>query len=182
MIEIVYAGAGLSGKQTSLLNWITLAGHQYPKPFYPQWLLAPIRFPYRWRGATVELAISVSQVRGARAGYDPTGEPQIVYEIDLLVAAHGIIFVVDSHPHRQIVAEGAWSRLRRDLSIRSVDVDDKLVVFQANKRDLPEAVPMSQIRSTFHTKRCAYVESIATRGVGVLETTDELLRLITESS
>jgi hypothetical protein len=45
--------------------------------------------------------------------------------------------------------------LLRDLASRQVDGRRKPVVFQFNKRDLPQIVTMDWVRENFRAERCA---------------------------
>jgi signal recognition particle receptor subunit beta len=87
----------------------------------------------------------------------------------LLESADAIVFVADSSPAGFISDRGYLSGLARVLD-QIQDAPIGLVV-QANKRDLPDAVPLAQIRSILGTMelRVGIVESVAKDGVGIRE-------------
>ena len=100
--------------------------------------------------------------------------------MDWLCKADGFVFVIDS---QEVCLERNIEQLvhlNRDLLGRGVNPTIKPVVFQANKRDLPYLSTMEFLRSKFTAKRCAYVESVATEGVGTLEAVALLCELMAE--
>lgn len=110
------------------------------------------------------LVARISVKRG-RLFYASSGEAPatVQQEIDWLCQADGIAFVVDSQRPCAELNTIQLARLRNDLWVRGVDLDDVPVVFQANKRDLPNPIPMSQIQAEYKTRLSCVVESIATR-------------------
>lgn len=90
----------------------------------------------------------------------------------------GIIFVADSQVLRWDHNIGSLKRLRADLKLAGRDLDRIPVVFQLNKRDLPDIVSANEMRRSLHTSRCDWVESIASKRLGVKESLRRLLDLL----
>lgn len=127
----------------------------------------------------VEIWVRISE-RRALAAYDPANrdcDPSVREEIDAIGRADGLIVVIDSQAARAEANIAAFSELKRDLTLVGGDAASKPMVFQANKRDLPDVVSMEWVREHFRTERCAYVESEATQHKGTLEAMREVLRL-----
>ncbi|MFO0737743.1 MAG: GTPase domain-containing protein [Labilithrix sp.] len=179
--RIAYVGCGLGGKLTSVISMLTRAQQPIPAP-ETRLLTEQNDFALpRSNGDVVHLQLAIASRRGMDDGYDPTRadcHPSIAWEIDRAAEADGLVFVIDCRIGRESANLYHREKLRRDLASRGVDIDRKPIVFQANKRDLAEVVPMSWISENFRVPRCTYVESVATSHVGTLEAMRELLRLI----
>lgn len=109
--------------------------------------------------------------------YPSEGEPPeaVWEEIDWLCGADGIVFVVDSHSVRAEANSAQLAKLRNDLATRGGSLDAKPIVFQANKRDLPNVDPLERIIEEYGGQ---VVPSIATRSIGTLEALQTLVELI----
>lgn len=171
--RVVYAGCGLSGRSTSLSSAL--------RNINPLSSLQLMDGEHRivWARRSFELLVSISRER-AHVHYenplDSTLPGTIVEEIERVCSADGIVFVIDSQQLRSEANIDQLSRLLADLRSREAQVPP--MIFQANKRDMPDPVPMQWIRSHFSVERCGYVESVATRHEGTLEALDGLLKLI----
>ena len=110
---------------------------------------------------------------------DDPQRPQIV-EAPLAALRHvdGIVFVADSQEARHEHNLGDLERLRADLRRVDRDLDRLPVVFQFNKRDLPDLMSIEDMRSELYTKYCDYVSSIAIKGIGVWEAMDKMIELL----
>ena len=112
---------------------------------------------------------------------DPTSpllNPNVQREISRLHDADGLVFVVDGQLARFETNLDEFEKLQRDLRSRGVDIDEKPIVFQINKRDIDASVSIEHISNFFKVVRCSYVESIATEGVGTIETLSLLISLM----
>ena len=176
--RIVYAGCGFAGKSTSLLSALARA-QQVVDPTVV--LSGEHRFRLtRSSGESVVLDLSISHSRAIHADYDPTSSacsPKIREEIDRLASATGVIFVIDSQAERDESNVYQFEKLIRDVATRGVEARSKPIVFQVNKRDVPDARTMAWVRETFRAERAAYVESVAIESVGTLEALREVLKL-----
>ena len=87
----------------------------------------------------------------------------------LLESADAVVFVGDGTPAGFAVDRGYLSGLRPVLdSLAGPPVG---IVFQANKRDCPDAIPIESVRSMLDelSLRVAVIESVATDGSGIRE-------------
>lgn len=180
--RIIYVGCGLAGKVTSLLSALHRAGQEGIDPVASEW---PLRrglqrfILTRKTTPFLELSVRVSDKRATMIDYDPVDarDEQLREELDQIATADGLVVVINSHSDLKEANVEAFKRLLRDIRSRNVDAVDKPMVFQANKRDLPDVVSMEWVRENFHANRCAYVESIARNGSGTFEALKEVLRL-----
>lgn len=89
--------------------------------------------------------------------------------IQTLEACAAIVFVADSQVERRWHNQGALKRLRADFRLVGLNLDDVPVVFQLNKRDLPDCIPSEVMRTDLQTAWCEYFESVAISGKGTFE-------------
>ena len=99
----------------------------------------------------------------------------------------GIVFVVDSQRERMEANHESIRNLWDNLRLQGDDPDRMPTVVQYNKRDLPGATPIDELRSELAIPEgTPEFEAEAVRGVGVFETlkgiTRECLKLIPDPS
>jgi len=104
--------------------------------------------------------------------------PAVIEELERLVLSSAFIFVVDSQRERIEAGCEQLQLLRTDLGRRAIDLDKLPVVFQLNKRDLPNVCPAADLQEIFKTDCCRYVESTAARGQGVVEAFEMVLTML----
>ncbi len=177
--KLVYYGPGLSGKTTNL---------QY---IYD-------RTQDDRRGKLVSLStenertlffdflpLGVDDQKGYKSRIHLYTVPgQTFYELSqefILRGVDGVVFVVDSTPERMDANIESFELLERSLDRQGYDIHRLPFAFQYNKRDLPEAVRVSELEATFNSMRRPYFEAIAQRGEGVMETLQEVSRQIIKS-
>lgn len=109
-----------------------------------------------------QVAIKVYTVPG-QVRYDTTR--QVV-----LAGADAVVFVADSGADRR--DQNVWSlqNLRLNMRARHLDPVRVPVLFQFNKQDLPDAVPVGQLESLFGIPPQRALPAVAVEGRGVLET------------
>jgi len=90
----------------------------------------------------------------------------------VLANADGIVFVADSRPDQREANKASWQNLTANL--KSLGLDHLPVVVQYNKRDLPDAVPLSAL-DRFGDATRKVEEAVAMEGAGVVETFFELV-------
>ncbi len=166
--KIVYVGAGLCGKTTNV-----------------QYIYEHTQSDGRGKLVTLStendrtlffdfLPLAVGDVRGYKTRFHLYSIPgQTFYEVSrqfILKGVDGVVFVVDSAPERMEANLEAWESLEKTLDRQGYDINKIPLVFQYNKRDLNNAVSMSELEATFNPMRRPNFEAVANRGVGVMET------------
>jgi mutual gliding-motility protein MglA len=177
--KIVYYGPGLSGKTTSL-----------------QSIYAAVR-PER-RGELVSLAtetdrtiffdflpLRVERVQGLGLRFQLYTVPgQVFYGATrrlVLNGADGVVFVADSQPNCNDSNLESFESLRTNMSELGTDVEDFPLVFQYNKRDLPNAVPMDELSAALNRFGAPEFGTCATNGEGVLTVLRGITKLVIRS-
>ena len=177
--KIVYYGPGMSGKTTNLK-------HVFSK------------VPGHLRGEMVSLAtedertlffdflpLDLGTVQGFKTSFHLYTVPgQVFYNASrklILRGVDGIVFVADSAPNRLRANAESMRNLRENLQEHGIDVRDVPIVLQVNKRDLPDALPLSMIRAVVDPKQELMIfEAVSDKGVGVFETLKTVSRLVLE--
>lgn len=132
---------------------------------------------------TIAVTLSVSRNR-ARQYYELSRiaeKPQVARELAWLARADGVVFVVDSQAILVETNRLSFEKLRRDYEWLGKNLGDVPIVFQANKRDLPEVLTMADVRAQFTHPHRAFVESVATSGIGTVDAIETLVRMISVS-
>ncbi|GAA5435242.1 GTP-binding protein [Deinococcus sp. A31D244] len=177
--KIVYYGPGMSGKTTNLK-------HVFSK------------VPGHLRGEMVSLAtedertlffdflpLDLGTVQGFKTRFHLYTVPgQVFYNASrklILRGVDGIVFVADSAPNRLRANAESMRNLRENLAEHGIDVKEVPIVLQINKRDLPDALPTTMIRSVIdpHGELLLF-EAMSDKGVGVFETLKTVSRLVLE--
>src|SRR5438093_2068963 len=174
--KIVYYGPGLCGKTTNL-QWI------YDKT-NPQ-----------AKGKLISLAtesdrtlffdflpLDLGSVRGFKTRFHLYTVPgQVFYDASrklILRGVDGVVFVADSQQERMDANLEALENLQENLQNHNYDFMKVPYILQANKRDLPSALPVDELRQSLVKKSEPVVEAVAYKGVGVFETLREVARLV----
>jgi GTPase SAR1 family protein len=90
----------------------------------------------------------------------------------VLANADAVAFVADSRPDHREPNRQSWHNLAANLE--ALDLAQVPVVVQYNKRDLPDAVPLTEVDRFGDPERVIH-EACARSGVGVVETFFELV-------
>jgi len=167
--KIVYYGPGLCGKTTNL--------HYIYQKTTPQ-----------SRGEMVSLETETDRTLffdllpldvGVIGGFKTrlqlyTVPGQVFYNTTrklVLKGADGVVFVADSQKAMLDANIESLANLRENLAEIGVDLDEIPVVFQLNKRDLPNALPRPDLQSALDPNgHHEFVEASAVTGAGVFET------------
>ncbi len=91
----------------------------------------------------------------------------------VLQGLDGLVFVADSHPARETANRESLEDLHEHLTALGVTPDQRAKIgwiFQYNKRDLPNALPVDRLRRLLNPARAPEFESTASSGGGVAET------------
>ncbi len=174
-VKIVYYGPGLSGKTTNI-KYIAN------------------RIPEEKRGKIITLQteedrtlffdflpFTVSTANGYKLRLQLYTVPgQVFYESTrklVLQGADGIVFVADSQ--REVLDSNleSYEGMKRNLQENGLDYRTIPLVFQYNKRDLPNVLPVDVLNQKLNELAAPYFEAIAIEGKGVLETLYKIVEL-----
>lgn len=174
-VKIVYYGPGLSGKTTNLKyiyekidpaargELISLEKERERTYFFD---LLPIKAGYI---GFFKVTFQLMTVPG-----------QVYYEAsrkNVLIGTDGIVFVADSQVPLLDANLESFEGLRRNLQDQKVDLIEVPVVFQYNKRDLDNLIPVETLNNLLNPRRLPFIEAAAINGRGVFETLKEIARL-----
>ncbi|RUM41382.1 MAG: gliding-motility protein MglA [Desulfurobacterium sp.] len=174
--KIVYYGPGLSGKTVNI-----------------QWIYNHVR-PEN-RGELVTLAtetertlffdfvpIEISNVKGFKVRFHLYTTPgQIIYQASrklILKGVDGIVFVADSQEERHDANLDTLDDMIENFEEYKIDIEEIPLVFQYNKRDLPNILPVEILRRDLNRWNRPDFEAIAIKGTGVLETFKEITKQV----
>ena len=120
------------------------------------------------------LPLAVGDVRGYQTRFHLYSIPgQTFYEISrqfILKGVDGLVFVADSQQERMEANIESFESLEKSLEAQGYDLDRIPLVFQYNKRDLPDVVSIEELEATFNPRKRLHFEAVASRGEGVMET------------
>jgi len=105
---------------------------------------------------------------------------QIFYEAsrqNVLRGADGVIFVADSQIPLLDANLVSFDNLRRNLLSLDMDFNDVPLVFQYNKRDLENLIPVETFNRLLNPRGLPFVEASAINGAGVFEALKEIAKL-----
>jgi hypothetical protein len=166
--KLVYYGPGLGGKTTNL-------EHVYGK-------VSP-----NTRGKMISLAtetertlffdflpLALGEIRGFKTRFHLYTVPgQVFYDASrklILKGVDGVVFVADSQIERMEANLESLDNLKVNLREQGYDLDKVPYVVQYNKRDLPNAAPLDEMRALLNPGGTPDYEACATVGKGVFET------------
>ncbi len=167
-VKLVYYGPALSGKTTNLL-----ALHRRLDPANKSRLLSINTRQDRTLFFDL-LPLTWGQVRGFNIRLKVYTVPgQVHYAATrklVLSGADGVVQVLDSAPGRLPDNLQSSMDLLANLREHGIDPEAIALVLQWNKRDLKEAASIPSLREGLPFRDCKEFESVATQGLGVLET------------
>lgn len=173
--KIVYYGPSLGGKTTNL-QWVY---HKTASPEKSELFSLPgdvertLFFDF--------LPLNVGEIRGFKTRFHLYTVPgQVVYDASrklILKGLDGVVFVADSQAERMEENLQSMENLKKNLDQQGYDIADIPLIIQYNKRDLPNALPISELRSTLNKYNAVDFEGTASEGKGVFES----LRTISKS-
>jgi signal recognition particle receptor subunit beta len=174
--KIVYYGAGLGGKTTNLQfifdktadkqksKMISLATETDRTLFFDF------------------LPLDLGTVRGFRTRFHLYTVPgQVFYDASrklILRGVDGVVFVADSQEERLDANAEALENLQENLKEHGYDFNRIPYVLQLNKRDLPNALAVDELKRELLRKSEPTVEAVAFQGKGVFETLKEIARQV----
>ncbi len=175
--KLVYYGPGLCGKTTNL-KFI------YDKIAEPA------------KGKMISLAtesertlffdflpLSLGEIRGYKTRFHLYTVPgQVFYDASrklILKGVEGVVFVADSQEERFEANLESMDNLVGNLREQGLELERIPCVIQYNKRDLPNAMPVDELRAALNTDGKMHdFEASAAGGKGVFETLKTLAKLV----
>jgi signal recognition particle receptor subunit beta len=174
-IKIVYYGPGLSGKTTNL-----------------RYIYFKLDSSYRGDLICLEsdtertiffdlLPVKAGLIGDFQVHFQLLTVPgQVFYEASrksVLKGVDGLIFVADSQAPLLDANLESYDSLRRNLLGNNIDLNAIPLVFQYNKRDLDNLIPVETFNNLLNPQRFPFVEASAINGWGVFETLHEIAKL-----
>jgi len=174
-VKIVYYGPGLSGKTSNLR-------HIYDN------IDPTARGEFICVETGVErtcffdlLPIKAGYIGVFRVNFQLMSAPgQVYYEAsrkNILIGTDGLVFVADSQAPLLDANIQSLDGLRRNFQELRIDLAKLPCVFQYNKRDLDNLVPVETLNSVLNPGKLPFVEAAASAGRGVFETLREVARI-----
>lgn len=174
--KIVYYGPGLCGKTTNLQyvyqktateakgKMISLATETERTLFFDF------------------LPLSLGEIRGFKTRFHLYTVPgQVFYDASrklILKGVDGVVFVADSQEERYDANIESLDNLRFNLQEQGYDLDKLPFIIQYNKRDLPNVLPVDELRKDLNLTGVPDFEACAATGEGVFETLKAVAKLI----
>ena len=128
------------------------------------------------------LQIELGTIRGFRTRFHLYTVPgQVFYDASrklILKGVDGVVFVADSQEARMDANLESIRNLKENLREHGVAVDKVPYVLQINIRDLPTAVPLTEIENALRIKHEPVFEAVASRGIGVFETLKAVVKAV----
>ena len=174
--KIVYYGPGLCGKTTNLQyiyertnpdakgKMISLATETDRTLFFDF------------------LPLALGEIRGFKTRFHLYTVPgQVFYDASrklILKGVDGVIFVADSQLERLEANQESLDNLRTNLAEHGYSLEKMPYVIQYNKRDLPNALPLEELRQLLNPIGVLDYEASARTGQGVFETLKAVSKLV----
>jgi signal recognition particle receptor subunit beta len=174
--KIVYYGPGLCGKTTNL-QFV----YQKTSPEAKGKMISLATETERTLFFDF-LPLALGEIRGFKTRFHLYTVPgQVFYDASrklILKGVDGVVFVVDSQEERMDANIESLENLRDNLVEQGYDLDKLPYVIQYNKRDLPNIVPVEELRSEINRTNVPDFEACASTGEGVFETLKAVAKLI----
>ena len=131
------------------------------------------------------LPVDLGSIRGFKTRFHLYTVPgQVYYNASrrlILKGVDGLVFVADSQAERMDANIAALENLYENLSDYGYDPYQLPIVLQWNKRDLPNAVPVDELRRQLNPMGLPEFEAVAVNGVGVFDTLKAVSKLVLKS-
>lgn len=174
--KIVYYGPGLGGKTTNIQyvyqktsggnkgNMITLNSENERTLFFDF------------------LPLDLGEIRGFKTRFHLYTVPgQVFYEASrklILRGVDGIVFVADSQVERMEANIESLKSLEKNLLEQGYEMGKIPLVFQWNKRDLPNTTSVKDLHEALNKIKAQEFEAVAVKGNGVFETLKVISKLV----
>ena len=174
--KLVYYGPGLCGKTTNIEyvydkvspdtrgKLISLATEQERTLFFDF------------------LPVDLGTIRGFKTRFHLYTVPgQVYYNSSrrlILKGVDGVVFVADSQPERMDANIASLENLFENLADYGYDPFKLPLVIQYNKRDMPQVVPVEEMRDQLNPRGWPEFEAVAVQGTGVFDTLKGISELV----
>ena len=174
--KIVYYGPGLCGKTTNLqFVYDSLPSNNKSK------MLSLATKTDRTLFFDF-LPLDLGKIRGMRTKLQLYTVPGQVYYNStrqlVLKGADGVVFVADSQDFALDANLESLQNLEDNLKRQGIRLREMPLVLQYNKRDLPNAMPVSEMDAEINKLGAPSFESVATSGLGVEDTLKGITQLV----
>ena len=174
--KIVFYGPGLCGKTTNL-QWI----YKKTNPDSKGKMISLATETERTLFFDF-LPLALGEIRGFKTRFHLYTVPgQVFYDASrklILKGVDGVVFVADSQIERMEANIESIENLRINLAEQGYDLNKVPFVIQYNKRDLPNVVPMEELKMALNPKSVPDFEAVATEGTGVFDTLKAIAKLV----
>lgn len=174
--KVVYYGPGLGGKTTNL-QYIynqTNSGQRGKMVSLTGETERTLFFDF--------LPLNIGEIRGFKTRFHLYTVPgQHFYDASrklVLKGVDGIVFVADSQVDRMEENLDSMKSLDANLREQGYDLHHLPFVFQYNKRDTANPVPVKVLREQLNTFNAPEIEAVAVNGIGVFDTLKEISKSI----
>jgi signal recognition particle receptor subunit beta len=178
--KIVFYGPGLSGKTTNL---------QYVHK----------KIAARSKGELISLAtdgdrtlyfdflpLNIGEIHGFATKFQLYTVPgQVYYNATrklVLRGVDGLVFVADSQKSMMKENQESLNNLAQNLAEYGYEIDHLPLIFQYNKRDLPEIASLPELETLLNPKGLPHIEAVAIRGEGVFDTLKCITKLVLDKA
>jgi signal recognition particle receptor subunit beta len=128
------------------------------------------------------LPLALGEIRGFKTRFHLYTVPgQVFYDASrklILKGVDGVVFVVDSQLARLEANLESFDNLRSNLVEQGYSLEKVPYVIQYNKRDMPQIIPINELRRMINTDSVPDFEAIAPHGEGVFETLKAVAKLV----
>ena len=176
--KIVYYGPGLCGKTTNL-QFI----YEKTNPNAKGKLISLATETDRTLFFDF-LPLELGNVRGFKTRFHLYTVPgQVFYDASrklILKGVDGVIFVADSQRERMDANVESLRNLEQNLKAQGYEIRSLPYVLQLNKRDLPSALPVEEMKAKLGLNNEPVLEAIAAsdEGIGVFDTLKAVAKLV----
>ena len=167
--KIVYYGSSGSGK-TSCINFIKKNSEKKKISSFSIPLEPPLEV----------LVISIGEILGLKTFFHIYVIPDLSLEEKkyLLQGVDGIVFVANSELTAAEKNEQSLNELHKILQTQEVDIFKIPLVFQYNKRDLSETIPIEILRAKLNKYNCKDFESSVTNEQKIMQPLKYLFKAV----
>jgi mutual gliding-motility protein MglA len=128
------------------------------------------------------LPLALGEIRGFKTRFHLYTVPgQVFYDASrklILKGVDGVVFVADSQIERMEANIESIENLRINMTEQEYDLDKIPFVIQYNKRDLPNVVPLEEMKKALNPRSVPDFEAVAMEGAGVFDTLKAIAKLV----